>query len=177
MYRAPSRRKTRVEVKKPNLIPILDAVFIFIFFLLMSASFIQIYEIQSDVPIINPGEPPKNQEEPLALTLRVLQERLVIYSGVPSQARQSFSKTADGEYDFTALREYLIRLKRSNLDERTIILEPMVNITYEEVVDIMDAVRMLKGTDPEIFKKEEGLDVRVRELFDNIIFGNIQQAN
>ena len=178
MYRAPSRRKTRVEVKKPNLIPILDAVFIFIFFLLMSASFIQIYEIQSDVPIINPGEPPKNQEKPLALTLRVLQDRLVIYTGVPSSARKSFTKTSDGEYDFISLREYLIGLKKRNLDERTIILEPRVNITYEEVIEIMDSVRMLKRTDPAIFQKDgEGLEVKVRELFDNIIFGNIQQAN
>ena len=37
---------------KPNLIPIMDAVFIFIFFLLMSAQFIDIYEINSDAPAV-----------------------------------------------------------------------------------------------------------------------------
>ena len=60
MYRVPSRRKTKKQMAKPNLIPILDAVFIFIFFLLMSANFIKIFEISSDVPIVSTVEPPKS---------------------------------------------------------------------------------------------------------------------
>lgn len=175
MYSAPSRRKQRKEVQRPNLIPILDAVFIFIFFLLMSASFIKIYEIQSDVPIINPGQPPKNDKPPLALTLRILQDQIVIYTGVPSRVRHRINKTPDNTYDFEALRTYLITVKQQNLDERTVILEPLIDITYEEVVNIMDSVRLLRRTDPAIFKKTEGgLEQRVNELFDNIVFGNIQ---
>ena len=57
MLRAPSRRKRKEPVKRLNLIPILDAVFIFIFFLLMSANFIKIYEVQSDVPIVSTTPP------------------------------------------------------------------------------------------------------------------------
>jgi hypothetical protein len=40
------------KIKKPeklNLVPILDSVFIFIFFLLMSAQFVDVYEIGSSV--------------------------------------------------------------------------------------------------------------------------------
>lgn len=174
MYRAPSRRTKRVEVKKLNLIPILDAVFIFIFFLLMSASFIKIYEIPSLVPILNPGTPPKNETPPLALTLRIGADNIVVMTGVPSRPRHTVGKTADGVYDFENLRNFLIDLKSKNLDERTAILEPLVDITYEELVDVMDAVRILRRTDPTLFKKDEaGLDVRVTELFDNIVFGNI----
>lgn len=174
MYRAPSRRAKRGEVKKPNLIPILDAVFIFIFFLLMSANFIKIYEIPSVVPILNPGTPPKNQKPPLALTLRIGQDNIVVMTGVPSRTRQTFGKTADGVYDLESLRAFLINLKSSNLDERTVILEPLVNLTYEEIVQIMDTARLIRKTDPSLFKKDEaGLDVRVEELFDNIVFGNI----
>lgn len=175
MYSAPSRRKQKKEVQRPNLIPILDAVFIFIFFLLMSANFIKIYEIQSDVPIINPGQPPKNDKPPLALTLRILQDQIVVYTGVPSSVRHRVSKNADGLYDLEALRNYLITVKQGNLDERTIILEPLIDITYEEVVNIMDSVRLLRRTDPALFKKStEGLEEKVNELFDNIVFGNIQ---
>jgi biopolymer transport protein ExbD len=174
VYRAPSRRTKRVEVKKPNLIPILDAVFIFIFFLLMSASFIRIYEIPSVVPILNPGEPPRSDRPPLALTLRVGQDSIVIHTGVPSRPRHTIGKTADGRYDLEELRAYLIQLKRDNLEERTAILEPLINITYEELVEIMDAVRIIRRTDPSLYTKDEaGMDVRVNELFDNIVFGNI----
>ena len=42
----------RREDNKLNLKPILDAVFIFIFFLLMSAQFLDLHEIGSDVPIV-----------------------------------------------------------------------------------------------------------------------------
>lgn len=175
MYSAPSRRKQRKEVQRPNLIPILDAVFIFIFFLLMSANFIKIYEIQSDVPIINPGKPPKDDKPPLALTLRIAQDQIVVYSGVPSRVRQRISKTPENEYDFEGLRNYLISVKQQNLEERTIILEPIIDISYEEIVNIMDAVRLLRKTDPALFKKTEGgLEEKINVLFDNIVFGNIQ---
>ena len=48
MIRAPSGRKNKKKVKPLNLIPILDSVFIFIFFLLMSANFVEFFEIQSN---------------------------------------------------------------------------------------------------------------------------------
>jgi biopolymer transport protein ExbD len=174
VYRAPSRRAKRCEVKKPNLIPILDAVFIFIFFLLMSANFIKIYEIPSAVPILNAGTPPRNEKPPLALTLRIGQDSIVVMTGVPSRTRTTIGKTADGTYDLEKLRSYLIDLKTGNMDERTVILEPLINLTYEEIVQIMDTARLIRKTDPALFKKDDaGIDVRVTELFDNIVFGNI----
>lgn len=140
----------------------------------MSASFIKIYEIPSVVPILNPGEPPRSERAQLALTLRIGQDSIVIQTGVPSRARHTVRKTADGSYDLEELRNFLIDLKKNNLEERTAILEPLVNLTYEELVDIMDAVRTFRRTDPSLFRKDEaGMDIRVTELFDNIVFGNI----
>ncbi|WP_127717741.1 biopolymer transporter ExbD [Halobacteriovorax sp. HLS] len=175
MYRAPSRRKNKKEVKKPNLIPILDAVFIFIFFLLMSASFLNIHEIQSDVPIISNQEPPKNKKPPLALTLKIRASNIQILTGVPGSVRKSIGKNSDGDYDLVALRTYLIGLKKSNATEKDIVLEPLVDLQYEELVKIMDSVRILKNTDPDIWTTgKDGSDIRIKELFSNIVFGNIQ---
>lgn len=175
MYRAPSRRKLKKEIEKPNLIPILDAVFIFIFFLLMSSRFLNISEIQSDVPIVSDREPPKSDKKPLALTLKILNTKIQVLTGVPGTIKKNIGKNADGDYDLHELREYLITLKQSNVDERSIILEPLVDLNYEEIVKIMDSVRDLKKTDPDIWTKtKEGMDLRVKELFDAIVFGNIQ---
>lgn len=175
MYRAPSRRKNRKEVKKPNLIPILDAVFIFIFFLLMSASFLNIHEIQSDVPIISNKEPPKSKKPPLALTLKITGSRIQVLTGVPARVRKSIGKNSEGDYDLNSLRNYLINLKKKYTSEKDIVLEPIVDLTYEEIVKIMDTVRTLKKTDPDIWtKNKEGMDERVKDLFSNIVFGNIQ---
>jgi biopolymer transport protein ExbD len=45
MLKIPTSRKRKKPEEKLNLVPIMDSVFIFIFFLLMSASFLKIYEI------------------------------------------------------------------------------------------------------------------------------------
>ncbi|EQC48324.1 transport energizing protein, ExbD/TolR family [Bacteriovorax sp. BSW11_IV] len=175
MYQTPSRRTQRKEVTKPNLIPILDAVFIFIFFLLMSANFIKVFEIPSDVPIISDREPPKTDKKPLALTLKIYQSSISIYTGVPGRNVRSFQKLADGNYDLEGLKSYLIGLKKSNLDEDTAILEPVVDLSYEDIIKIMDAIRMLRNTDPDIYVKDrQGMDVKLKTLFGKIIFGNIQ---
>lgn len=174
MYRAPSRRKSKHEIKKPNLIPILDAVFIFIFFLLMSANFLKIFEISSDVPIISDRQPPEN-DPPLALTLKIYGENIVVYQGLPSRPVKKISKTSSGEYDLEELHSYLIQLKMKHKNEKTIILEPLIDVSYEIIVNIMDSIRMLKKTDPSIWiKGKNGSDIKVPELFNNIIFGNIQ---
>jgi biopolymer transport protein ExbD len=175
MYRVPSRRKRKTETEKPNLTPILDAVFIFIFFLLMSANFLKVYEIPSDVPIISASSPPKSKKKPLALTLKVYANSLRVYTGVPSRLVKSIGKNAEGKYDLETLHNFLIQIKRKNLSEKTIILEPRIDIAYEELVKIMDSSRELKKTDPALYRKgKDGVQEKVKFLFGNIVFGNIQ---
>lgn len=95
--------------------------------------------------------------------------------GIPSRFAKSFGKNTQGKYDLEGLRNYLVALKEKYSYERTIIFEPRIDLVYEEMVLIMDAVRMLRSTDPAIFTKDEdGLDKRIYELFDDIIFGNIR---
>lgn len=175
MYRIPSRRKKPREIKKPNLIPILDAVFIFIFFLLMSSSFINIFEISSDIPIVSNQPPPADADPPLALTLEIEAAQLVLKSGIPSRTVATFGKTSDGGYDLLSLRERLIQIKTDRPEERTIVFFPRVDLSYGDIVKIMDAVRLIRPTDEAIFMTtDDGVDQRVRELFGNIVFGNIR---
>jgi len=173
VLRAPSRRKRKDPPQRLNLIPILDAVFIFIFFLLMSANFIKIYEVQSDVPIIS-TTPPSNKK-PLALTLRVNATGITLFKGVPSKAIKRIQKTASGDYDLEALHSYVINVKQNYKKERSIILEPIVDIEYDIIVKIMDAVRLYRNTDEKVWLKDkDGADVQAKYLFDKIVFGNIR---
>lgn len=173
-YRVPTSRRKKKEEAKLNLIPILDAVFIFIFFLLMSAQFIKIYEVASNVPIVSNEPPPKNQKKPLALTLKIDSRGFLLSKGVPSRTIKRIGKTPEGTFDLIALHEYLIDVKKQYTTDKDIIFEPIIDLTYKEIVDIMDAVRMLKKTDETIYSKDkEGLDVQVKELFSKIVFGNL----
>ena len=76
------KRKKLNKMPKLNLIPILDAIFIFIFFLLMSAQFLDIYEIGSDAPITTTLTQPKPDKEPLNLTLEISNQDVVVKTGV-----------------------------------------------------------------------------------------------
>lgn len=176
MYRKPSRKNKSKEFKRLNLIPILDSVFIFIFFLLMSANFVKIFEISSNVPIVSDSEPPKEQKEQLNLTLKINTNSITLHTGTNEKQIFSAGKNEEGEYDLYTLRERLISLKKTHLREDTIIFMSNADISYEELVKIMDAVRDLKATDPEIWIKSEtgGADIKVTTLFNNIIFGDTQ---
>lgn len=170
-YNKPSRRSRKQAVKVPNMVPILDAIFILIFFLLTSASFKAIKEISSEVPIISDAEPPKDLKKPLGLTLKIYQNKISVLTGIPGTVRKNFKRNEEGKFPLEALHTFMVDLKQKNLKEQTAIFEPLANLTYEEIVSIMDAVRMLNRTDPAMFDKD---DNKIKLLFNKIMFGNIQ---
>lgn len=173
-YRTPTSRRKKKKDDGLNLIPILDAVFILVFFLLMSAQFVKIYEIGSDVPIVSDQEPPKDKKKPLALTLTISKSGFTIKTGVPARTLKSIAKNKEGSYNLMALHDTLVQIKKRHTNEETIVFEPIVDLSYEEIVKIMDAVRMLEKTDDSIFKKDkEGIDVQIKTLFSKIMFGNV----
>lgn len=174
MLRVPTSRKRKKPEEKLNLVPIMDSVFIFIFFLLMSASFLKIYEIGSPIPIVSDQEQPKQEKEPLALTMQIDTNEITISTGVPSRPLRKLKRLETGEFDYEEIHNVLIDLKKQHVDEDSLIFEPVGDLTYEEIVKIMDAVRMLSKTDEAIYKtNKDGIDEKVKNLFDKIIFSNL----
>lgn len=168
-----SRRKRRPE-QKINLVPIMDAVFIFIFFLLMSAQFLQVMEIGSPVPIISNETPPQEDKNPLVLQLLIQEAELVLTKGMNKQIVGRYGRRVDGSYELDELHQKLIELKKTKIEEETIIFQPEWDLAYEDIVKIMDSVRVLKKTDEALFRKDkDGLDIKVQSLFSKIIFGNL----
>lgn len=174
MLRVPTSRKRKKPEEKLNLVPIMDSIFIFIFFLLMSASFLKIYEIGSPIPIISDQEQPKDDKEPFALTMVLDTNEITVSSGVPSKPIQKFTRAESGEFNYEEIHTYFVNLKKEHVDEDSLIFEPIGDLTYEELVKVMDAVRMLNRTDEAIFKtNKDGIDEKVKNLFDKIIFSNL----
>ena len=174
MYRRPSRKCKLNVAKKPNLNPLLDSTFIFIFFLLYYATFVHFFEISSDVPLVS-GNPPPDKNPPLALTVKVSPRQLEVFTGIPAVRQRVIGRTSEGTYDFAKLREYLFALKKKHLKENSAVLEPQDSVPYEELVKVMDAIRVIKNTDEEIYVPDKnGIEKKLTELFGQIIFGNIQ---
>ncbi len=174
MIRVPTARRRKKPENKLNLTPIMDAVFIFIFFLMMSANFIKIMEIGSDVPIISESEPPPPEKEPLALQLVIKENEITLLRGTNQTVVEKFNRLGDGKYDLANLHSKLVGFKKTNVNEETIILSPEWEIGYEELINVMDTVRLLENTDEAIFRRnKEGLDEKVQTLFSKIIFSNL----
>lgn len=173
MYRIPSSRRRKQNDNKLNLTPILDAIFILIFFLVMSANFLKVFEIQSEVPIVSNATPPKNKKKPLALTVKVFKKSIKVYTGVPSTIIKTIPVKND-VHDLETLHTFLLGIKKKHPTEKDAILEPRYDINYEDIVKIMDSMRQIRKTDESIFIKDKsGADVKIQILFDKIVFGNI----
>ncbi len=162
------------KLVKPNLIPILDAVFIFIFFLLMSAQFLDIYEIGSDAPAVKTiSEEKKDDRPPLNLTLDITSSEITVKTGLDEKVIKTIKHSKDG-FDLGALNATLADLKVKNPKENSVILRPKSNVPYNELVKIMDNCRSLReGTRSIAAENEKGLVKESRTLFDQIIFETI----
>jgi biopolymer transport protein ExbD len=144
------------KLKKPekiNLVPILDSVFIFIFFLLMSAQFLDIYEIGSSLPMVKEAPEQKQDKDPLNLVLEVSKHQIVVKTGL----KETISRTFASE-DKDKIKTYLRELKKKNPDETTMILKAEAKLPFQQLIAVIDST---KGDHS---KKEK--------LFEQIVFDN-----
>ena len=128
-------RRRKKKEQKLNLIPILDAIFIFIFFLLMSAQFLDIYQIGSDAPITSTSTE-KMDKKPLNLTLVMNKDKITVMTGLDEKVYKTHSLN-----DLAALNETLIELKKLHPKESSAILKPARNFKYQKIVKVIDATR------------------------------------
>lgn len=141
------------KAEKLNLVPILDAVFIFIFFLLMSAQFVDVYEIGSSLPMTKEASDQKEDKDPLNLTLEVTKENIIVKTGLRNPQTRSFASTEEAE-----IKEYLTELKRKNPKENTMILKADPKISFQRLVSVIDTT-------------QTGKDLK-EKLFEQIVFDN-----
>ena len=148
----------------------MDAVFIFIFFLLMSAQFIDIYELNSDAPSVKEVSDTKNKKPPLNLTLKLKKDKVDVLIGLEGKVFKSIKKTG-GDLYLKNLKKALVEIKLKNIEEESVILSPSSNVPYKDVVKIMDVVRAVEDNhEPLSAKNDKGLVIKTRNLFNQIIF-------
>lgn len=164
-------RKPKKQQCKPNVIPILDAVFIFIFFLLMSAQFLEIYEIGTDAPAVQTVNTEKKDEKiPLNLILDINEKEIVVKTGLDEVVKKKLS-LENNEYNISELQNTLLELKKNNIEETSIILRPTSKVEYKKLIVIMDKVRELpKGTQVIVGKGKKGNEIQANSMFEQIIF-------
>lgn len=163
----------RRELEKLNLIPILDAIFIFIFFLLMSAQFVDIYEIGTDAPAVQTTESLKDKTPPLNLVLHVHGNRIDIKTGLDEILVKTLHKKGE-DYPLKELKAELVKIKVKHIEEEAVIIKPNSSIAYKNLVLIMDTVRAIDKKHPILRGKgKKGQVIETKELFSQVIFETI----
>ena len=169
------KREKRVhELEKLNLVPIMDAVFIFIFFLLFSAQFIKIYEIETDAPLVS-EVPEKDipKKDPLNLTIKVFDNRVILLTGYDQVERGTFYEVS-GEYlqrsegEKSDLKSTLINLRKEHPEDDYAILAPLPSIEYDKIVKLLDIVQTIPAKTKVTIEKK-GKRVFLSKIFQQVV--------
>jgi biopolymer transport protein ExbD len=153
----------------------MDALITLIAFLMYTMSFLALTSLDSLVPLSSQESPPaKLPQKPLQLTLAVKEKEVEISSPFDLIATTKIPHLEENKPDLTAIHEALIKVKQQFANENKIVLMPHPSANYDELVGIMDAVRILEPSDPPIFTKNaQGTDEAVKVLFSDLTFGNL----
>lgn len=168
MKRLRARKHRAREVAELNITAFMNLMVILVPFLLMTAVFSRLAVLELNLPNAqSEGVEPPEPEFALEITVR----EAGIEVGDRAAGVLSRIENTDGGYDLGALREYLQRVKSQFPDkaDATLLLEP--EISYEVLVDVMDAVRLVEAADT----AGDGL-VRY-ELFPEISIGDAPVLN
>lgn len=136
------------KIEKLNLVPIMDSVFIFIFFLLMSAQFVDVYEIGSSVPMTRELKDDQQDKDPLNLTVEVTKNQVVIKTGLKNPVSRTFASEQKKE-----IREYLTDLKRKNPKENTMILRADPKLSFQNLVTVIDSTQAAPDDKNKLFEQ------------------------
>lgn len=127
------------RVRKPAeimLVPMIDIFTVLVTFLLMTAVFSRVTILQLDLPSANSGAAPAPPEFRLEVIVREsgfeLTNGETLIAAVPK---------VDGEYDFQALSQLALQLKREypDADDASVLLERQIK--YDYLIQVMDAIR------------------------------------
>jgi biopolymer transport protein TolR len=162
-----SKRKLRVrgreEGQELNIVPYLDILMNLIMFMLLSITGLSAFGILN-VNAPNYGGPSTQMTEEgdkpkLLLTVLISQKGFYVAAtgGVlgqqpqgqpnPAEAPPSIPKKADGAYDYAALTESMVNVKKEFPSESKVIVGAEGDIPYEVLVQTMDAIRETPGKD------------------------------
>jgi len=177
VLRRPSRRNRSggSELVELNLVPMMDAFVTLIGFLLYTMAFLSFVATDSPVPTSSPTElAEKLKTEPLQLTLSINKSETLVWSAFKKIPSTSIPHLPDGSPDTKLIHEKLIEIKAQFPQEEQIVFAPSSATSYDSLVRLFDAAKILDPTDPPIFKAgSSGVEEPITYLFPQITFGNL----
>lgn len=152
----------KIEIPKINVVPILDAVFIFIFFLLMNTQIGEFFQIVTSKPIVKSVTASQMEElKGKFFKIRITDAKIYFTEGAKENVLKEFEWTPEG---LTALHEFAVLMKEKNPKEKSIVLKSKEKVKYKEIVKVADTVQK------KIKVGENAGKVVMGPVFENIAF-------
>ncbi|TSA50356.1 MAG: biopolymer transporter ExbD [Nitrosomonadales bacterium] len=120
------QRGRKSEVLEINLVPLIDVLLVIIIFLVVSATFSRINELQINLPTADANLP---QDKPALITV-----------GVDATGRYTVNNTVMAERTVEALTLALRKVAGSG-KEPTVVINADANTTHQSVINVMEASR------------------------------------
>ena len=171
------REREEIKNEKLNLVPIMDAVFIFIFFLLFSAQFIKLYEIETEAPIVSDSPSvERNDEDPLHLNIRIDRLKIQIYTEINKQLKKTYY--LKDPKAFESLNSYLLTLRMANPEDRDnyAIITPNANVDYELIIKTVEAVQKLPTSEVYKVKLKNGKERVLTKIYSQVVLEPLDET-
>jgi biopolymer transport protein TolR len=166
-----------------NVTPMVDMFSVLISFLLVTAVFSATGQARVDVPFLSSRAPEDNEDQkekkdpPADLNLRVENQtvELLVTPGKPGSETQKFEyQLVEAGLDELQGKVYEIRKEDLRVDKVTLLTDE--SVSYEQLVDVIDALRVIKPHReplvlPEGYVVPRG--VSQEDLIHKIVLGNV----
>ena len=155
---------TNSNEPKINIIPLMDVIFIFIFFLLMSVQFFEYFQITSSNPVTKTPQqvPQEEDKKPKQFKVQVSKDSVEFTEGMEENVVAKFSTDPA---DVKRFREFMRKIKTDNPDENAMIIKPYRDISFERIVSVIDSVQQKV-----VIGKDKTGGKKTKLLFKNIAF-------
>jgi biopolymer transport protein ExbD len=175
--RKKKRKKLECKAATLNIMPFIDVFSMLNTFLLISAAFASIGILKVQVPFFTNAPPDKTKPtRSITYNLTIEKDKLEFaqrWSMPPDdEVKKEYKNDKDG---IENLHRDLIALRQKNPETDLITLFSDDDIRYENVVDVVDAIKTLKENDPTIMAKDEktGEMTKSRYLYEKIVMGSV----
>lgn len=160
-----------------NIMPFIDIFSLLNTFLLYSAVFLALGVIEVQIPFLSNAAPPSKETRVFNVNVEILKDKKVEVVTSFSQPPANESKLV---FDLTDVglaelhkRMVVIRKGQPETDKLTLFSDN--EVTFKQITQVLDSVKLRRDEDPQIFTKEEiAKGVRTNEfVFPKVVMGSV----
>lgn len=164
-----------------DLAPLLAVMVKLVPVLLLSSAFVQMMVIETELPqVVNEAiQRQEQQQTPATISLEVDPKAgISIVITDKGQEKVESIPLKDGAYDFAALHQKLVAIKKTHPEIFKLELNPDAKVSYNDIVKIMDEARQARDNNTKfpVFDSKQGKNVETNYMFPEIIFTNTMEG-